>query len=144
MEIDHKVQTITYGLRLCEYFYILQMVLRHCDVGGVYHWYVEQCLELPSGHGTQRFDYNMSFIWQLSLSKTIVDSLTLKIPGRILRFSDNGSDENQNEAANLQPPPFPPSLFSWRGYSNAFPTGQTGLPKFYTNSLTIFLKESSL
>ena len=35
----------------------------------------------------------MSFIWQLSLSKTIVDSLTLKIPGRILRFSDNGSDE---------------------------------------------------
>ena len=93
MEIDHKVQTITYGLRLCEYFYILQMVLRHCDVGGVYHWYVEQCLELPSGHGTQRFDYNMSFIWQLSLSKTIVDSLTLKIPGRILRFSDNGSDE---------------------------------------------------
>ena len=77
MEIDHKVQTINYGLRLCEYFFILQMVLRHCDVGGVYHWYVEQCLELPSGHGTQRFDYNMSFIWQLSLSKTIVDSLTL-------------------------------------------------------------------
>ena len=106
----------------------------------------------------------MSFIWQLRLSKTIVDSLTLKIPGRILRFGDNGlmklyrylpaKSEWSGKLAKfsapyLNPtfslPPFPhPTLFSWRGYSNGFPTGQIGLPKFYTNAFTIFSKESSL
>ena len=45
---------------------------------------------LATGHNTLTIT---SFIWQLRLSKTIVDSLTLKISGRILRFRDNGSDE---------------------------------------------------
>ena len=41
----------------------------------------------------------------------------------------------------FSPPPFPhPTLFSWRGYSNGFPTGRVGLPKFYRDAFTIFLK----
>ena len=101
------------------------------------------------------------FIWQLRLSKTIVDSLTLKIPGRILRFDDNGrmksyrylpaKSEWSGKLAKFSapylnptfspPPPFPhPTLFSWRGYSNGFPTGRVGLPKFYRDAFTIFLK----
>lgn len=31
------------GLRLGIYFHITQMVIRHRDVGGVFHWYVDYC-----------------------------------------------------------------------------------------------------
>ena len=32
-----------HGLQLCLYFCLLQMVLRHCDVGGIFYRYVDYC-----------------------------------------------------------------------------------------------------
>ena len=108
----------------------------------------------------------MSFIWQLRLSKTIVDSLTLKIPGRILRFGDNGrmklyrylpaKSEWSGKLAKFSapylnptffppPPPSPTPPFS-RGEAilMGFQPGESNCPSFIEMPLQFFSKESSL
>ena len=106
----------------------------------------------------------MSFIWQLSLSKTIVDSLTLKIPGRILRFGDNGRMKlyrylpaksewsgklNFLLPTSTQPsPPPPPSPIPPFSRGEAilmgFQPGESDCPSFIEMPLQFFSKESSL
>ena len=39
-----------HGFQLCLYFCLLQMVLRHCDVGGIYYRYVDYCGEKISAY----------------------------------------------------------------------------------------------
>ena len=106
----------------------------------------------------------MSFIWQLRLSKTIVDSLTLKIPagfwGLVIMVGWNCTDiylQNQNEAGNLlnfllptstqpsSPPPSPTPPFS-RGEAilMGFQPGESNCPSFIEMPLQFFSKGSSL